>query len=127
VADNVAVTAGSGTNIATDERTIAATTVQLQRVISTGGSTGSSGQVEVTNSSTTVKAAAETRLYITIVNRQTVSVFIDPSGGTAATTHFRLEPNESITLWVTSAVTARTTNAYTAVGDAKVHYIEVTS
>jgi len=33
VTDNIAVTAGSGTNVATDERTIASTTVHVQRIV----------------------------------------------------------------------------------------------
>lgn len=127
MADNVAVTAGSGTNVATDERTIAATTVHLQRVIPTGGSGGASAQVTVTNSSTTIKAADDTRLTITIINYQTVPIFVDPAGGTATTSNSRLNPGDSLTLWTTSAVTGITSAAYTASGDAKVHYFTVTS
>ena len=123
MADNVAITAGSGTTIATDERTIAATSVQIQRVYDMGASTGASGQVTVTNTSTTIRSADDTRKRIVIVNRQTVDIFIDPSGGTATTSMFRLSPGESITLYVTSAVTAVTSAAYTASGDAKAHYI----
>ena len=127
MADNVAVTAGSGTNIATDERTIAATTVQLQRVIATGGTGGASAQVTVSNSSTTIKAADDTRLSITIINYQTVPIFVDPAGGTATTSNGRLNPGDSLTLYTTSLVTAITSAAYSAVGDAKVHYFTVTS
>lgn len=127
MADNVAVTAGSGTTIATDERTIASTSVHVQRVYDMGASTGSSGQTTVTNSSTTIKAADETRKRIVMVNRQTVAVFVDPSGGTATTSMFRLDPGDSLTLYVTSAVTGITSAAYTASGDAKVHYAVETS
>lgn len=127
MADNVAITAGSGTTIATDERSIASTNVQIQRVYDMGGSSGSSGQTTVTNTSTTIKAADETRKRIILVNRQTVAVFIDPGGGTATTSNFRLDPGESVTLYVTSAVTGITSAAYTASGDAKVHYIVETS
>lgn len=121
------MTAGSGTTIATDERTIAATTVQIQRQVEIGGSTGSSGQTTVTNTSTTVKAAVDTRLYITLLNLQTVAVFVDPGGGTATTSNFRLDPGASMQIWTTSAVTAITSAAYTASGDAKVHYFETSS
>ena len=127
MADNVAVTAGAGTTIATDDRTIAATSVQLQRVIATGGTGGASAQVTVSNSSTTIKAADDTRLQITIVNHQTVPIFVDPGGGTATTSNGRLNPGDSLTLYTTSLVTAITTAAYTAAGDAKVHYFTVTS
>jgi hypothetical protein len=123
MADNRDLASLTG-NAATDERTINSTTVHVQRVGEIGNTTGASAQVEVTNSSTTVASARETRKAITILNLQTVAVFVDPSGGTAATTHFRLDPGASMTLAVTSAVTARTTAAYTASGDAKVHYFE---
>lgn len=122
MADNVAVTAGSGTNIATDERTINSTTVQVQRVVVIGASTTVAGQTSVTNSNTAIAAARETRSRIVIVNRQTVAVFV--TSETATTSKFRLDPGESLTLFTTAAVNGITTNAYTASGDAKVHYIE---
>ncbi len=127
MADNVQVTAGSGTTIATDERTIAGTAVQIQRVYDMGASTAVAGQVTVTNSSTSIVSASDTRKRLILVNRQTVPVYIDPSGGTATTSMFRLEPGDSVTLSVTCAVTGITSAAYTASGDAKVHYIEETS
>lgn len=123
MADNVAVTAGSGTNIATDERTIAATTVHVQRVGEIGSATGAAGQTTISNSSTAIAAARDTRKRIIIVNRQTVAVFVDP-GGTATTGDLRIDPGDSLTLYTTVAVNAITSAAYSASGDAKVHYIE---
>lgn len=123
MADNVAVTAGSGTNMATDERTIAAATVHVQRVGEIGSATGAVGQVTVTNSSGAIAAARDTRKRIIIVNRQTVAIYVDP-GGTATTADFRLEPGDSVTLYTTVAVNAITSAAYSASGDAKAHYIE---
>jgi len=123
LADNVAVTAGSGTNIATDERTIAAATVHVQRVGEIGAATGADGQVTISNTSADIAAARDTRKRIIIVNRQTVPIFVDP-GSTATTADFRLDPGDSLTLYTTVAVKAITTAAYTAAGDAKVHYIE---
>lgn len=123
MADNVAITAGSGTNVATDERSIASTTVHIQRVGEIGAGTGATGQTTISNSSTAIAAARETRKRIVIVNRQTVPVFIDP-GGTATTGDFRLDPGEGLTLYSTAAINAITNAAYTASGDAKVHYIE---
>lgn len=123
MADNVAVTAGAGTNIATDERTIAATTVHVQRTGEIGSANAAVGQVTISNSSTAIAAARDTRKRIIIVNYQTVAVFIDP-GGTATTADFRLDPGASLTLYTTVAVNAITSAAYTASGDAKVHYIE---
>ena len=127
MADNVAITAGSGTTISTDERTIAATAQHIQRVYDMGATSGSAGQTTVTNTSTTIKAADETRKRIILVNNQTVPVYIDPSGGTATTAMFRLDPGASVTLYVTCAVTGITSAAYTAAGDDKVHYIVETS
>lgn len=123
MADNVAITAGSGTNVATDERTINSVTVHVQRVGEIGAASGATGQTTISNSSTAIAAARETRKRIVIVNRQTVPVFVDP-GGTATSGDFRLDPGESITLYNTAAINAITSAAYSAVGDAKVHYIE---
>jgi hypothetical protein len=122
VADNVAVTAGSGTNIATDERTIASTTVHIQRVAMLGAQNIVTAQTTVTNSSTTIAAARETRYRLVIVNRQTVPVFIELT--TATTSDFRLDPGDSVTLYTTGLVAGITSAAYTASGDAKIHSIE---
>ena len=123
MADNVAVTAGTGTNMATDERTIAATTVHVQRVGEIGAATGAVGQVTISNTSADIAAARDTRKRIIITNRQLVPIFVDP-GATATTSDFRLEPGDAITLYSTLAIKAITSAAYSASGDAKVHYIE---
>ena len=122
MADNVPVTAGSGTNIASDERTIAATTVQVQRVTDTGGTSIAAAQVEISSTSATIAAARDTRKRLIIVNRQTVPVFIELT--TATTADFKLDPGDSITLHTTGLVAGITSAAYTASGDAKVHVIE---
>ena len=122
MADNIAVTAGSGTNLATDERTIAATTVHVQRIGEIGATSIASGQVEISSTSATIAAARDTRKRIIIVNRQTVPVFIELT--TATTSDLRLDPGDSITLYTTGLIAGITTAAYTATGDAKVHYIE---
>jgi hypothetical protein len=127
VADGVDVTPGSGKTISTDERTIAAATEHVQRVAGLGGTGGASAQVTVTNTSTTIKSADDTRMAIIIINYQTVPIFIDPAGGTATTSNLRLDPGASITLYTTSAITGITTAAYTATGDAKVHYATITT
>jgi hypothetical protein len=123
LADNIDVTPGSGKTIATDERTIAAVTAHVQRTGEIGSTNAAVGQVTISNSSTAIAAARDTRKRIIIANRQTVPVFIDP-GATATTADLRLEPGDSITLYTTLAVNAITSAAYTAAGDAKVHYIE---
>jgi predicted YcjX-like family ATPase len=122
VADNIAVTPGSGTNIATDERTIAATTVHLQRVVDSGTQNIAAAQVTVSNSSTSIAAARDTRKRVVIVNRQTVPVYVEQT--TATTSDFRMEPGDSLTLYSTGAIAGITSAAYTASGDAKVHVIE---
>jgi len=123
LADNVAVTAGAGTNIATDERTIAATTVHVQRVGEIGSAASATAQVTISNSTTAIAAARDTRKRIVIINRQSVAIFVDP-GASATTSDLRLEPGDALTLYTTVAINAITAAAYTASGDAKVHYIE---
>ena len=127
MADNVAVTAGSGTNIATDERTIASTTVHVQRIVPIGSSTLANAHITVTNSATTIKAATETQQRIVIVNYQTVPIYV---GAATVTTSagFRLDPGASLTLHTAAAVEGITSAAYTAAGeDDKVHYISEVS
>ena len=124
LADGVAVTAGAGTTIHTDERTIGGLSGHVQRITDVGASAGAAGQVTVTNTSTQIAAARDTRKKITIVNWQTVPIYVD-HGSSATTGDFRLDPGASLTLEVTSSVNAITATAYTATGDAKVHYTEV--
>ena len=122
MADNVPVTAGSGTNIASDERTINSVTVQVQRATVIGSTSIAAGQVEISSTSATIAAARDTRTRLIIVNRQTVPVFIELT--TATTGDFKLDPGDSVTLYTTGLIAGITTAAYTASGDAKVHYIE---
>jgi hypothetical protein len=121
VADN---TAQNGTsNIATDERTINATAVHVQRIVPLGGSTLANGHVTVTNTATEIRAATDTQHCVTIVNYQTVPIYV--GGATVTTTSgFRLDPGASVTLHTTAAVQGITSSAYTAAGeDDKVHFI----
>jgi hypothetical protein len=91
-------------------------------VRSLGAGTNVGAQVTVTNSSTTIITSDTDRRGVLLVNQQTVAVYIDPSGGTATTSMFRLDPGASIFLPCTTAITGITSAAYSAVGDAKVHY-----
>jgi hypothetical protein len=59
---------------------------------------------------------------VLITNNQTVAVYLDPNGGSATTSNRRLDPGASIYYPVTTAVTGITSAAYTASGDAKIHY-----
>jgi len=122
MADNIDVTPGTGKTLATDERTIAAVTTHVQRVDEQGAQNIATGQVEVTNTSTDIVAARDTRKRLIIANYQSVPVFIELT--TATTSDFRLDPGASITLYTTGQVDGITAAAYTATGDAKVHYIE---
>lgn len=122
MADNVAVTAGSGTNIATDERTIAATTVHVQRVTESGSQNIVAGRVSITNTTTDLVASRDTRKRVVITNRQTVPIYVE--SGTATTSDFKLDPGDSLTLYTTAAIDGITTAAYTASGDAYVYYVE---
>jgi hypothetical protein len=124
VADNVPVTAGTGTNIATDERTISATTVHVQRVTPEGGTSFTTGHVTVTNSATTVIAARETRKRSTVINYQTVPIYVGPATVTT-TSGLRLDPGMAMDFFTTALIQGITTAAYTAAGeDDKVHYAE---
>lgn len=126
MADNVGYTAGSGVNIASDERTINSVTVQIQRISEIGASAFSTGQTTVSNAGTAVAAAVETRKRIVLVNQETVPVWIGAGTAVATTTGLRLDPGASVTLYTTGAVYGITESAYTASGDAKVQYIEET-
>src|SRR5512139_1841783 len=126
MADNVGYTAGSGVNIASDERTINSVTVQIQRISEIGASAFATGQTTVSNSGTAVAAAVETRKRIVLVNQETVPVWIGAGTAVATTTGLRLDPGASVTLYTTAAVYAIADVSYTASGDAKVHYIEET-
>jgi hypothetical protein len=118
MADNVPITAGSGTNIATDERTIASTTVQIQRVIGIGSSTLANGQVAPTNTAATLLAARETRSRVVFVNHGSVDVYIGIATVTTAN-GFKLPPGGTLTLHTTAL-----TQAITASGTGSIHYIE---
>lgn len=118
MADNVAITPGTGATIATDERTIAAATVQVQRVDEQGATAVAQGQVSVTTASTSVAAARDTRKAIVMVNRGSANVFVSGSGA-ATTSHFQLSPGDGVTIRTTAAITA-----IAASGTQTVHYIE---
>ena len=124
MADNITLNTMTGGSVAaTDERTIASTTVHVQRVVPIGGTSIANAHVTVTNSATTIKAATETQHCVTIVNYQTVPIYV---GAATVTTSagFRLDPGASITLHTTAAVQGITSAAYTAAGeDDKTHFI----
>ena len=120
MADNVAVTAGSGTNIATDERTIAATTVHVQRVDEIGASTIVSAVASVTTTSGEEVAARDTRKRITLLALPTNTANIDiGASGVASGSGFPLAPGAAVTLYTTAAIHADATS-----GTQSLAYIE---
>jgi len=121
MADNVAITAGSGTTVGTDERTINSVAVQIQRVNDIGGSAIANGQVNISNSAATLLAARETRKRVTFVNRMPVPVFIGVATVTTAN-GFQLDPGAAITLHTTALIQGITAAA--TAGTVYVHYLE---
>lgn len=79
MADNVPITAGAGTTVATDERTIASTAVQVQRVDEQAGTGWATGQVTPTATAATLAAARDTRKSILVYNATNLSVFVGPT------------------------------------------------
>lgn len=119
MADNIAITAGAGTNVATDERTINSTTVHVQRVNEQGGTAVATGQVAPTGSAATLLAARETRKVVTFANRGTVDVYIGPATVTTGN-GFLLSPGESFDYEDTALI-----QAITPAGTGLIHYLEV--
>lgn len=112
------VTAGSGTNIATDERTIASTTVHVQRVAAIGGTSVATGQVAPTTSAATLLAARETRRAATFLNTGAVDVYIGPATVTTSN-GFKLAPDAALTVETTQLL-----QAITASGTGAIAYVE---
>jgi hypothetical protein len=121
LADNVAVTAGSGTTIGTDERSINSVTVQVQRVDEQGSTAIDAAQTNVTNSAATLVAARDTRKRVVIVNRQVAAIFVGEATVTTAN-GFQIDPGASLTLYTTALIQAITAAA--SGGTEKVHTIE---
>lgn len=120
MADNVSITAGSGTIVATDERTIASTAVQVQRVIDQGGTAFAQNQVTIdtTAGGVTIASARETRKSILIVNRGAVNIYIG-TGSVTTSNGFLLQPNDGLKLETTAEV-----KGITASSSSTAHYTE---
>jgi lipopolysaccharide export system protein LptA len=120
MADNVAITAGSGTTVGTDERTINSVAVQVQRVDEQGSTAIATGQVVVTTTSATLVAARDTRKRVVIHNNSGNDIWLGP--GTVTTANgFHLEVGASVTLYTTAVINALIASG-TMSGD--VDYIE---
>lgn len=110
MADNVAITAGTGTQVAADERTIATVAVKVQRVIDQGGTAIAADDVSVTTTAAQAVAARETRKSVVIYASpdNSADVYIGASGVDAATpaNGIRLVAGASLALETTAAIYA---------------------
>lgn len=85
MSDNVAITAGSGTQVATDERTIAGSDVHVQRTGEIGSTGLGYGDANPTTSATLIVAARDTRKVAQLFNDSTVTVYVGDSSVTTST------------------------------------------
>lgn len=120
MADNVAITAGAGTTVATDERTIAAVAVQIQRTDEIGSATLANGQVVPTTTAATLVAARDTRKRLLLENVGQCNVYIGIATVTTAN-GLLLPPGSSIALFTTALVQSIIATGSTG---ANVAYIE---
>jgi len=119
VADNTAQ--GGSNTIATDERTINAAAVHVQRVDEQGSTAIAAGQVNISNTAATLVSARETRKRVVIANREPVDIYVGAPTVTT-TTGFKVEAGDSLTLYTTALVQA-ISGAAAPAGD-RVHFIE---
>jgi hypothetical protein len=103
MADDVAITAGAGTTVGADERTINSVAVKVQRVVAEGGTGFATGQVTPSASAATLVAARETRKNVVIRNGTNVDVVVGPA--TVSTSNgFAIPPGAGLTLTTTAVV-----------------------
>lgn len=108
MADNFTAQEGAtGKEVATDERTIGAVTVDVQRVTDTGGTSIAAGLVSVTTTSGSAVAARDTRKRVVLLAlaANTGNIDVGPSG-VASGSGFPLAPGASVTLHTTAAIHA---------------------
>ena len=118
MADNRDLASLTG-NVATDERTIGGSTVHVQRVNDTGGTSIASGQASVGTSATSIAAARDTRKSIVVTNFGTADIYVGPSGVSTSSGH-KVEVGGSISL----ATTAQVFGVSASAGQS-VHYVEI--
>lgn len=121
MADNVAITAGSGTTVGSDERTINSVLVQVQRVDEQGSTAIATGQVVITSTAATFLAARDTRKRVVIRNNSSTDCWVGPATVTTAN-GFRIEVGYSLTLYTTALIQAIIGAGLTMTGD--VDYVE---
>lgn len=107
MADNVRGGSNDGTLplIATDDRTIGGTAVQVPRADEIGSSTLATGQVTVTTTAATYLAAQDTRKRVVIVNNSTQTVWLGPATVTTAN-GFPLPVGAAVELRTTALIQA---------------------
>lgn len=122
MADNITVDNGGLTDYvpATDERTIAAATVHIQRVGEIGCATLANGQVTPTTTAATLVAARDTRKRLILSNNGSVDCWVGIATVTTAN-GFRLPAGSTLTLYTVALIQAIIASG-TMVGG--VHYIE---
>lgn len=126
MADNIAITAGAGTNVATDERTIAATTVHVQRVVQVGSANLKSDWVAPTSTATSATISSrDTRLGITLTNFGSVDCYVSEvatnAGSPSTTTDNSHKLPIGSSLWMPTTVALY---IFTASGTGSVAYLE---
>lgn len=115
MADDVAITAGSGTTVGADERTINSVAVKVQRVVAEGGSDFATAQYTPTASAATLIAARETRKNVVIVNGSNVDVFVGPATVTTSN-GLRIQPGGALTITTTKLIQAISSSVTGLVG-----------
>lgn len=107
MADNVTVDNGGLTDYtpATDERTINAVAVHIQRVGEIGSSAIATSQVTPTSTAATLIAARETRKRVILTNRGNTDCWVGPATVTSSNGHI-LPAGYSLTLYTTALVQA---------------------
>jgi hypothetical protein len=114
----------SMTEYVPDTRTIAATSVEVQRVTPEGGTAFTTGHVDISTTAATVVAAKETRKRVTIFNSMTCAVYLGPATVTTAN-GIRLDPGIAMDFFTTALIQGITAIAHTASGeDDKIHYCD---
>lgn len=119
MADNIPITAGSGTNVATDDRTaVTGVAAHVQRVTEIGATAVAAGQATPTNSAGTIVSARDTRKAVIFVNHGTLDVYIGPATVTTSN-GMKLPAGSAIKLFTTVAL-----QGITQSGTGAIHYIE---
>lgn len=107
MADDIQVNAGTGPRVATDERTVGAQTVHVQRVDEQGATAIATGQVTLTSSGPQIAAARETRKRILIRNHHATEIAYIGVSGLSTANGFLLPAATSVELYTTAAVHGR--------------------